>query len=65
MEAVLKQLCTEGVGVSSEDVARRSPLAHKHINFQGRYSFALAESVARGELRALRNPDDLGEEERW
>jgi hypothetical protein len=27
--------------------------------FQGRYSFALSEAVARGELRPLRDPDEL------
>jgi hypothetical protein len=31
---------------------------HNHINFQGRYSFALAEAVARGELRPLRDRDE-------
>lgn len=32
------------------------PLEHKHINFLGKYSFALADPVARGELRPLRDP---------
>jgi len=35
---------------------RLSPLVHHHINFQGRYSFALLEAIARGELRPLRDP---------
>ena len=35
---------------------------HRHINFQGRYSFALAESVAQGALRPLRAPHD---EDEW
>jgi hypothetical protein len=30
----------------------------KLSNFQGRYSFALSEAVARGELRPLRDPDE-------
>jgi hypothetical protein len=40
---------------------RVSPLIHKHIHFQGRYSFALAESVARGDLRPLRDPYEQDE----
>jgi hypothetical protein len=34
-------------------------LVLKHFNFLGRYSFNLAESVASGKLRPLRNPNDL------
>ena len=41
------------------------PLGHRHINFQGRYSFALAESVAQGALRPLRHPSDRSDEEEW
>jgi TnpA family transposase len=65
MEAALQQLRDEGVEVRDEDVARLSPLVHRHINFQGRYSFALTESVARGDLRSLRNPSDISEDEEW
>jgi TnpA family transposase len=60
MEAALQKLRAEGMHVASADVARLSPLVHSHINFQGRYSFALSESVARGALRPLR---DLSEDE--
>ncbi len=56
MEAALNQLRAEGLEIKPEDVARLSPLSHKHMNFQGRYSFALSESVARGGLRPLRDP---------
>ena len=59
MEAALKQRRDEGVEVRDEEVARLSPLVYQHINFQGRYSFALSEDVARGELRPLRDPDAL------
>jgi TnpA family transposase len=58
MEAALNQLRTEGFEVKAEDVARLSPLLYKHINFQGRYSFALSEAVAQGGLRPLRDPYD-------
>ena len=39
-------------------MARLSPLGHEHINVLGRYSFALADGIAQGELRPLRQPDD-------
>ena len=61
MEAALNQLRAEGMEVNPEDVARLSPLIHKHMNFQGRYSFALSESVARGGLRPLRDPSEQDE----
>jgi hypothetical protein len=44
--------------VQEEDVARLSPLIYEHINMLGRYSFAVPDEVARGELRPLRNPED-------
>jgi TnpA family transposase len=59
MEAALKQLRGEKTPVAAADVARLSPLVHHHINFQGRYSFALAESVAQGALRPLHDPSEL------
>jgi len=46
----------EGYPVLEEDVARLSPFVHGHINMLGRYSFAVHDSVARGELRPLRSP---------
>jgi TnpA family transposase len=65
METALTQMRVEGLAVQAADVARLSPLVHKHINFQGRYSFALSEAVARGELRPLRNPDERSEDDEW
>lgn len=65
MEAALTQMRAEGLAVQAADVARLSPLVHKHLNFQGRYSFALSEAVARGALRPLRNPDEASEEGEW
>ena len=58
MEAALDQLRQDGFPVRDEDVARLSPLSHDHINMHGRYSFAVPEAVARGELRPLRDPND-------
>ena len=65
MEAALTQMRAAGLTVQAADVARLSPLVHKHINFQGRYSFALSEAVAHGALRPLRNPNERSEEEEW
>jgi hypothetical protein len=59
MDAALRQLRAEGFDVRDEDLARLSPLAHQHINVLGRYTFILPETVARGELRPLRNPSAL------
>jgi TnpA family transposase len=58
MEAALDQLRADGYTVKDEDVARLSPLLHEHINMLGRYSFSVPESVAKGELRPLRDPSD-------
>ena len=44
----------QGVEVDPHDVAKLSPLMHKHINFLGRYAFFLPEPIANGQLRPLR-----------
>jgi hypothetical protein len=54
MDAALEQLRREGFPVNPEDVARLSPLIYDHINFHGRYAFALPDFVASGQLRPLR-----------
>lgn len=53
MEAAVNHLHAGGAVISAEDLARLSPLGRDHINFLGRYLFALAEQVARGQLRPL------------
>jgi hypothetical protein len=63
MDAALQQLRKEGFPVNPEDVARLSPLIYDHINFHGRYAFALPDFVASGQLRPLRregSSDDDG-----
>jgi len=65
MEAALHQLRAEAFPVHPSDVARLSPLVHRHINFQGRYVFALADSIAQGALRPLQTPREISEEEGW
>lgn len=58
MTAAVERLKQHGYPVQDEDLARLSPLIYEHINMLGRYSFAVPEEVARGELRPLRNPDE-------
>ena len=58
MDAALKQLRKEGYLVRDEDEARLAPTLLKHINMMGKYSFVMPESVARGELRPLRDPSE-------
>ena len=55
MEAALNQLRMEGYPVNDEDVSRLSPLLYEHINMLDRYSFSVPESVAKVELRPLRD----------
>jgi len=63
MDAAVKQLSAEGYEVQPEDIARLSPLGHKHVNMLGRYAFTLPDTVARGELRPLRDPRTVGVDE--
>ena len=60
MDAALDRLRADAFDVWPEDVARLSPLGFKHINMLGRYAFTLPETVARGELRPLRDPNAIG-----
>jgi TnpA family transposase len=57
MDAVLDQLKSESYALKPEDMARLSPLTFDHINFLGRYAFALPDLVAQGQLRPLRSAD--------
>ena len=58
MNAALKQLREQGVEVKSEYVEQLSPLGYEHINFLRRYSVTLTESVEKGPLPPLRNPEE-------
>jgi hypothetical protein len=60
MDAALAHLRRQSVETKPEDVVRLSPLGHENINFLGRYSFALSDSLARGELRPLHDPQERG-----
>jgi len=63
MDAALAELWAEGFVVRQEDVARLSPLSHGHLNVLGRYAFTLPELVARGELRPLRRPGEMSDDD--
>ena len=49
----LNHLRADGLQIQPDDVARLSPLQHRHINVLGRYSFALADPITKGQLRPL------------
>jgi hypothetical protein len=65
LDAALAHLQAEGVAVQPEDVVRLTPLGYKHINVLGRYAFTLADAIARGQLRPLRNPQDPYAADGW
>jgi hypothetical protein len=50
MDAALNHLRAAGTEVRKEDLARLSPLSHKHFNILGRYHFAVPEEVLRGTI---------------
>ena len=62
MDAVIDQLRSEGYPLKPEDVRRLSPLMFEHINFLGRYAFALPDSVAQGQLLPLRSAEESDNE---
>jgi TnpA family transposase len=53
MDAALSSLRQQGFEINEADVARLSPLVHKHINMLGHYSFTLSEFIQAGVLRPL------------
>jgi hypothetical protein len=53
MQEVITQLKAEGWVIEDADLARLSPLIWRHINFIGRYNFAVPEVMANGGLRPL------------
>ena len=57
IQAVVENLQAQGHATDPGDLARISPLVHRHINYLGRYAFTIPEAVAHGELRPLREPD--------
>jgi hypothetical protein len=50
MQAALVHL-RQSTDIHEDDVARLSPVLHRHINVLGHYSFTLAEQVGNGLFR--------------
>lgn len=48
IQKIVEELRAEGHHIRDEDIARISPLDFAHINFHGRYSFALPAEVTAG-----------------
>ena len=61
LQQALEQWPESEVPPAPDDVARLSPLLHEHVNMLGRYDFTLPESIAAGQLRSLRNPENWQE----
>lgn len=59
LDLALSQLRLQGHPVQDEDVERLSPLNFEHIHLEGRYHFTLADTVAQGKLRALRELNEV------
>ena len=56
MQEAIRQVRSDGMDVSNDDIAHLSPLIWRHLNFLGRYDFSLPDTVMNGGLRPLRNP---------
>lgn len=59
MEASLNHLKKQSFEVRKEDETRLSPLLYHHINMLGHYSFSIADSIMKGQLRPLNQPSRL------
>jgi len=57
MQEAVRQLGDAGTPALPADIARRSPISWRHINFLGRYDFSVPDAVANGGLRPLREPN--------
>lgn len=55
LDAAVTQLRADGHEIREEDMARLSPLGHKHLNCLGRYAFTATQP--REGLRPLRDPN--------
>jgi hypothetical protein len=62
MNAALNHLHAAGVDVRKEDIARLSPISHKHFNMLGRDHFTVLDEVLKSGLRPLRFPEEADKE---
>lgn len=58
MDRALADMPQRGMTILPEDVARRSPIGHEHVNVYGKYSFTLAEPIQQGDLHPQREGDE-------
>jgi len=56
MQEAIRQVRSDSMDVSNDDIAHLSPLIWRHLNFLGRYDLSLPDTVMNGGLRPLRNP---------
>lgn len=65
LDAAVAQLRAEGHDIKDGDVARRSLLRDRHVDFLGRYLFNITASGPGQGLRPFRDPDapEDGDEE--
>jgi hypothetical protein len=61
-DAAVQKLRSDGLEVKAEDVARLSPVTSKHFHMLGRYHFHASEAVLRGQMRPLRDPEEMDDE---
>ncbi len=61
IQEAFRQITARGASGDKADIAPFSPLIWRHINFLGRYDFALLETVANGGLGTLRDPSSEGD----
>ena len=59
MQEALEKLGEDGFVINDEDVARLSPMEHRHVNFLGSYSLCWMNYVSSGHLRPLRTPEEI------
>jgi TnpA family transposase len=57
MDRAITELRAQRQPITDADVAWLSPLGYAHLNFLGRFSFELAEPIAQGAWRPLRQPE--------
>jgi hypothetical protein len=62
MDAVIEQLRSEEYPLKPEDVGRLARLMFEHINFLGRYAFALPDPIAQDQLWPLRSAEETDNE---
>ena len=61
LEAAINYLRDQGIAVRDEDIARLSPVIHDHLHVMGRYRFTVDPKVEAGQMRQIRERDEMDE----